>query len=219
MKSTRAQLLAEFIGSMFLVTAVVSSVIFFSEVVESSANIVILANAIAVTFVLAALIEVFGPVSGAHFNPIVTVVMLIDGKIGLAKAKLFIMFQVMGGIAGAVLSHLMFYEEMNGLFFVSETVRSGYSYIGEIAGTFILVLAILLLVKTKSTKTSIIVGMLVGGMLISTSSTMFANPQVTIARMFTSSAAGIRPIDGLIFIAMQFIGGLLAYGVYKNLSS
>ena len=213
------ELLAEFIGSMFLVMAAVSSIILFVTVLDSHISVAILANAIAVAFVLSALIEMFASVSGAHFNPAVTMVMLLDKKIRLLKAALFVLFQIFGGIAGTVTSHLMFYNEVGGLIFVSDIVRNEYIFFSEIVGTFILMLAILVLVKIKSSRIPIIIGLLVGGQLMSTSSTMFANPQVTIARIFTNSAAGIRPIDALVFIAMQFIGAILAYGAYKIMFS
>ena len=200
---------------MFLVMAAVSSMILFTTVFDAPKSIAVFANAVAVAFVLCALIEIFGPVSGAHFNPVVTMVMLFEKKIAAPKAALFILFQFAGGIAGTMLSRLMFLREVEVLLSVSETVRNEYIFFGEIFGTFILVLAILLLVKAGSDKIQIVVGFLVGGQLMATSSTMFANPQVTVARMFTNSAAGIRPVDGLIFIAMQIIGALLAYAVYR----
>lgn len=209
------ELLAEFLGSMFLVMAAISSIILFTVILDSHISIAIIVNAVAVAFVLCALIEMFRSVSGAHFNPVVTMVMLIDKKIVATKAAFFVLVQITGGIAGTVASHLMFYTEMGGLLFVSDKVRNEYVFFGEIFGTFILVLAILVLVKVKSNKISIIIGLLVGGQLMSTSSTMFANPQVTIARMFTNSVSGIRPIDGLVFIVMQIIGALLAYAVYR----
>ena len=214
-KISSGEIFAEFLGSMFLVMASISSIIMFVYVLEAPKGVAILANAIAVGFVLCALIEIFGRVSGAHFNPAVTVIMALDKKIGTAKALLYIPVQIAGGIAGAMFSHLMFYGQKGFLLAVSDNIRNEYVFFGEIAGSFILILAILLLVKAKSEKISIVLGFLVGGQLMSTSSTMFANPQVTIARMFTDSASGIRPIDGLLFIVMQFIGAFLAYGVYK----
>jgi len=214
-RNSLAELVAEYIGSMFLVMAAISSMILFTSIFESTKSVAVLANAIAVAFVLCALIEMFGSISGAHFNPVVTLVMTLEKKIGASKAVAFMLVQIAGGITGTVVSRLMFLGEVGSMMAVSDTVRNGYVYFGEIAGTFILVLAILMLVKVRSNKLSIIVGFLVGGQLLSTSSTMFANPQVTIARMFTNSAAGIRPIDGLVFIVMQVIGALLAYAVYR----
>jgi len=208
-------LLAEFLGSMFLVMAAISPMILFYSVLEAQNGIALVANAIAVAFVLFALIEMFGSISGAHFNPVVTIVMAFEKKIGALKATLFIIFQIIGGIAGTILSQLMFFREVGVLVSVSETARNDFVFFGEIFGTFILLLAILLLAKAKSNKTAIVIGFLVGGQILATSSTMFANPQVTIARMFTNSVAGIMPLDGLIFIAMQFIGAMLAYVVYR----
>ena len=212
------ELLAEYLGSMFLVMAAVASMIFFVYVLDSSKSVAILANAIAVAFVLMTLIEMFGSVSGAHFNPVVTLIMALEKKIGTKKAVLFLVAQTAGGITGTALTHLMFWNEKGVLFAVSENVRS-HAYFGEVIGTFILILAILMLVKGKSTHVPMMVGFLVGGQLMATSSTMFANPQVTIARMLTSSTSGIRPIDGLVFIAMQMIGALLAYAVYRLIFS
>ena len=209
------ELVAEFLGSMFLVMAAVASMIMFAEIFEATKAVAVLANAIAVAFVLCALIEMFGGVSGAHFNPVVTMVMLLEKKLMATKAALFMLFQFVGGVVGTALSHLMFLDDVGSILAVSDNVRNDYVFFGEIFGTFILVLAILLLVKAGSNKISIIVGLLVGGQLMSTSSTMFANPQVTVARMFTDTVSGIRPIDGVIFIAMQIIGALLAYTVYR----
>ena len=214
-----SELSAEFIGSMFLVMAAISSMILFTSVFESNKSVAVLANAITVAFVLCALIEIFVPVSGAHFNPVVTLIMAFEKKVSAVKAVLFILIQIAGGLTGTILSRLMFLGEMGSVLAVSNTIRSDYVYFGEIVGTFILVFAILMLVKTKSSKIPITLGLLVGGQLMATSSTMFANPQVTIARMFTNSAAGIRPFDGLIFIVMQIIGALLAYVVYKLIFS
>ena len=208
-------LVAEFLGSMFLVMVAVAPVILFGKVFEASKGLMVFANAVGVAFVLAAFIEMFGPISGAHFNPVVTLVMLLEKKIGTTKAALFVLCQFAGGIVGMVCTHLMFFDDVGTVMALSHNVRNGYVFVGEIFGTFILLLTILLLVKTGSQKISIMVGLLVGGQVMATSSTMFANPQVTLARMFTNTPSGIRPWDGLVFMAMQTIGALLAYGVYK----
>jgi len=209
------QLSAEFIGSTILMIAAVSPIILFAEVLESHIGVALVANAIAVAWVLFALIEMFRPISGAHFNPAVTLAMLLDKKISGLKAAMYILMQVLGGILGMIMAHIMFYDEVGGLFFISQVERGDFNYFSEVIGTFILVFAILLLVKIKSSKIPIVVSLLVGGLVMSTSSTMFANPQVTIARMFTSSIVGIRFTDGLVFIVMQFLGATLAYLVYK----
>ena len=216
-KITLRELLAEFLGSMFLVTAAISPIIMFGLVFESDKGIAIIANALTVAFVLFALIEIFGPISGAHFNPVVTFIMTLEKKINAGKAALFMLVQFAGGIAGTILTHVMFFDEVGALLYISGNERSGYQYVGEIVGTFILILVILLLVRSKSSKTSIAIGLLVGGQLMATSSTMFANPQVTIARMLTDTPSGIRPSDASIFILMQFTGALLAYVIYRLL--
>lgn len=216
---TKANLTAEFIGSMLLIIAAVSPIILFIHVFESHTGVALIANAIAVAWVLFALIEMFMHISGAHFNPVVTMAFVLDKKISCAKAMLYVIAQIAGGICGIIISHVMFYNEIGELLSVSNVTRGGFAYFSEIICTFVLVLAILLLVKVESTKISIIVSLLVGGMILSTSSTMFANPQVTIARMFTNSAAGVRPADGFVFILMQLTGALLAYGIYKLIFS
>jgi len=200
---------------MILLLAAVSPVILFDNVLGSPIYITILANAIAVAFVICALIEIFGPVSGAHFNPVVTMALMFEKKVSAKEAAMYVVAQIAGGIAGIILTHLMFYDYIGGLLFVSDVARSGYTNFGEIIGTFVLIFAILMVVKLKSPKAPIIIGLLVGGQVMATSSTMFANPMVTIARMFTNSIAGISPLDGLIFIAMQVVGALLAYAVYR----
>jgi len=210
-------LLAEFIGSTFLMIVAISPVILFTSVLGSHPGLAVLANAIAVAFVLCTLIELFAPISGAHFNPVVTMVMAFERKLSPQKALLFILLQIIGGIVGLILIHLMFFDEIGGVFFLSDIQRSGGAYLAELLGTFILIFAILMLARAKSNRASMMVALLVGGQILATSSTMFANPQITLARMFTNSIAGIRPLDGMVFIAMQIAGALLAYGVYRIL--
>ena len=215
-QSLTGPLVAEFLGSMFLVMAAVASMIMFAEVFEASKAVAVFANAVTVAFVLCGLIEIFGGISGAHFNPVVTMIMCFEKKIAKTQASLFVLAQLAGGIAGTAVSRLMFLDDVGAILAVSDNVRDGYVFFGEIFGTFILVLGILLLVKAGSHKISIIVGLLVGGQIMATSSTMFANPQVTVARMFTDTVSGIRPVDGVVFIGMQVVGALLAYGVYRG---
>ena len=145
-----------------------------------------------------------------------TVAAAICGTMGWRRAALYVPMQIVGGLTVTVFSHLMFYHEIPRLVAISEVTRSGGNHFVELLGTFILILAILMLVQRRSKKISIVVGLLVGGQLIATSSTMFANPQVTLARMFTYSAAGVKPIDGIVFILMQVIGTVLAVLVYRT---
>ena len=213
--ATGSQILSEYLGSLFLVMAAISPIILFHQALEAGIGMAVLADALAVGFILFALIEIFGPISGAHFNPAVSLAMVLGGKIAWKQASIYILAQVAGGLTGTVFSHLMFYHKIPKLIAVSEVTRAGGNYFSELICTFILVLAILLLVHNQSDKISLVVGMLVGGQLIATSSTMFANPQVTFARIFTYAAAGVTPLDGAVFILMQIIGAVLAVLVSK----
>ncbi len=212
-----SQIACEYIGSLFLVMAAISPIILFNRVLDSGIALAVLANALAVGFVLFALIEMFGAISGAHFNPAVTLAMVVSGQMKWLRASTYILVQMAGGFTGMIFSHLMFYHEIPQVIAISRVTRSGGNYLSEILGTFILVLAIFFLVENRSEKTSLVIGMLVGGELIATSSTMFANPQVTFARIFTYSAAGVKPFDGMIFILMEIAGAILAVLVWKTI--
>lgn len=206
----------EYVGSLFLVVAAISPMILFLEVFDSSLAVAVIADALSVGFVLIALIETFGPICTAYFNPAVSLAMVLTGKITWKKGVEYSFFQILGGLTGVIVTHIMYQNVVSGLFGVSLINRSGGLYIAEIFGTFLLVLAILTLSSQRNEKTSIIIGLLVGGLLLATSSTMFANPQVTIARVFTLSAAGISLTDGLIFILMQLVGTGFAVLVWKS---
>lgn len=207
--------ICEFIGSMFLVIAAVAPMILFIEVFEIHIAIAVIADALAVAFVLIALIEIFGPICTAYFNPAVTLAMFIDRRVSWKQAFNYVFAQILGGFAGLLITHLMFFDKIGTLIYISTISRGGGAYLAEILGTFILVLCIFSLANQKSDRISFIVGFLVGGMLLATSSTMFANPQVTIARMFTYSESGIVPVDGMIFIGMQIIGTCFAVLTWK----
>jgi len=205
----------EFIGSIFLVIAAVAPIILVKNILSAPIYIAVVADALAVGFVLFALIEIFGPICTAYFNPAVCLAMALNKDLAWSAALKHSIAQVLGGLTGILFVHLMFYDFRQIFFEVSEVTRSSGTIFAEALGTFILVLCILSLVHQNSDRVSLVVGLLVGGMLLSTSSTMFANPQVTIARMFTYSDAGIRPFDGLIFIIIQFIAAAIAFVVWK----
>jgi glycerol uptake facilitator-like aquaporin len=205
-------LVAEFLGAMLLVMSTIGSMIMSTVVLDSPKNVALLGNAVAVGFILSTLIEMFAPISGSHFNAVVTMIMWLVSNL---QAILFVVVQILGGVVGTVVTHLMFFEEIGGILFVSDNVRSGSRYFSEVVATFILMLVILMLTKVKSNKTSLMIGLLVSGLIMATSSTIFANPQVTIARILTNTESGIRLVDGVMFIFMQIIGALSAYGIYK----
>lgn len=205
-----SKLLCEFTGSMFLVIAAISPIILFNMIFASDIAIAILADAIAVGLILFLLVEIFRPISGAHFNPAITFALLFRGTIKTDLAVKYILTQIAGGLFGMLGAHLMFFHEIHVFIDVSDITRHGGDYFAEFLGTFILVTAVLFLIQNKSKLFSLAIGMLVGGMLLATSSTMFANPQVSIARVFTYSMAGVRPIDAVFFILAEIIGCIVA---------
>ena len=211
----KKQLLAEFLGSLFLLTIVNGVVILFSATFGGGDFEAVLTSAIAVAAILFVIIELFGPISGAHFNPVVTMVMLFEKKVTMSQSLNYIIMQISGGLLGIIISHVMFWPESGVLLAISEVTRSDFNYFAEFVGTFMLIFAVLVLTKTKNKRASLIIPLLVGANILSISSTMFANPMVTFARMFTNSGAGVRPLDGFMFIIMQIVGGLVAYLVYK----
>lgn len=199
-------------GSAFLVIAAISPTILGYDVLHAETLLAVLCDALAVAFVLFALIEILGPVSGCHINPAVTLSMFVTKKIGIRTGIEYVAVQVAGGIIGTICSHLMFYHINPILLTISRVERPGGSYFAEFLGTFLLLTTIYGCTKNNSRFTSLVIALLVGGMLLTTSSTMFANPQVTIARMFTYAIAGIDPDDAVFFVLAQILGSLAATG-------
>jgi len=160
--------------------------------------------------VLFALIETFASISGAHFNPAVTVALLASKDIRPRVAGYYIAAQFAGGFIGLLTAHLMFYDTMGMLLTISDTVKTPGTFFAEFVGTFMLVGVIIGCVRGGSNKTSLAVAFLVGGLLVTTSSTMFANPMVTFNRMFTYAICGIAPESGAFFIVAEILGALAA---------
>ncbi|MEM7031174.1 MAG: aquaporin [Chloroflexota bacterium] len=212
------RLFAELLGSLLLVFTAISPIILAHNAMESSVAMAVLINAMAVGFVLFVLIETLGPISGCHINPAVTLAMLLTKHIDAKSAGLYIVVQIIGGLLGTIASHIIFIEHD---FFqwvaISEISRSTGTYIAEFIGTFVLILVIFGTIHHKATQPSLIIGLLVGGFLITTSSTMFANPQVTIARIFTWAIAGVRPSDAGVFVVVQIGAALAATGAASYL--
>ena len=200
------RLAAEGIGTAFLVIAVVGSGIMASRLTDDTA-LQLLANAAATTGALIALIWMFAAVSGAHFNPAVTLVGRLFGTITTGDAVAYTAAQVVGGCVGAVIANVMF--ELPA-FEVSTHVRSsGALWFSEIVATIGLLLVIHGCVRSGRGDI-VAVGVWIGGAYWFTSSTSFANPAVTVARTLSNSFAGIAPSSAPMFIAMQVIGALAA---------
>lgn len=205
------KLLAEFLGSLILVFTAISPVILGFNVLDSGVALAVLMDGIAVGFVLFVLIETLGPISGCHINPAVTMAMLMVKQIDKKSATLYIIVQLVGGILGILAAHAMFIgQDFFQWMAISEATRNGGAFFAEFMGTFVLVLVIFGTIHNKPAQPGLIIGLLVGGFLITTSSTMFANPMVTIARMFTWAIAGIRPADAAVFVVVQLVAAVAA---------
>jgi glycerol uptake facilitator-like aquaporin len=202
------RLAAEALGTAFLLATVVGSGIMGESLAGDNVAIALLGNTIPTGAILVVLILMFGPISGAHFNPAVTLSFLVQGKIERAEALAYILVQVAAGIVGAWLAHLMFEEP---LFMLSQKVRTGGGqWVAEIIATFGLVATIIACVRHRAEAVPFAVGLYITAAYWFTASTSFANPAVTIARTLTDTFSGIRPVDAPLFIVCQIVGALLA---------
>lgn len=214
MAFSRAQRLgAEFTGTAFLLATVVGSGIMAERLSGGNVAIALMANAVPTGAILAVLITMLGPVSGAHFNPAVTMAFALRRGIDWSEGAAYVVVQIAGGLAGVWAAHLMFAED---LVQYSATVRTGWSqWFAEIVATFGLVFTILATLRSRPEWVAMAVGLYITAAYWFTASTSFANPAVTIARGFSDTFAGIRPVDIAPFIAAQLAGAALAWA-YAN---
>jgi glycerol uptake facilitator-like aquaporin len=204
----RREVLAEAIGTALLLAAVVGSGIMAERLCGGNVGLKLLANAIATGGALYALIVMFGPISGAHFNPVVTLALAWRGDSGRDRVLPFLVAQVVGAILGVWLAHLMFDLP---ILQASTKVRSGLGqWSAEATATFGLVLLIVLGVRKQAPGLPAAVAVYIVGAYWFTASTSFANPAVTIARSLSNTFAGIAPVDAPGFIVAQVIGALIA---------
>ncbi|MGI9401806.1 MAG: MIP/aquaporin family protein [Rhizobiaceae bacterium] len=207
--SSDRKLAAEFIGTAFLLATVVGSGIMAERLAGGNVAIALLGNTIPTGAILVVLITMFGPISGAHFNPAVTLVFALRQEIEAANAVWYVVFQIAGGIAGVWIAHLMFDETL--LQFSQKARTGGPQWFAEGVATFGLVITILATLKAREQAVAMAVGLYITAAYWFTASTSFANPAVTIARGFSDSFAGIRPIDVGAFVAAQIAGAIVAY--------
>jgi arsenate reductase len=208
------RLAAEALGTGFLLVAVVGSGIMASRLSPGDAGIELLENAAATAAALIGLILVFGAVSGAHFNPVVTLVNRAFATITTAETALYITAQVIGACLGTMLANLMF--ELPLVELSTKTRSSSALWVSEIVATVGLLLVIHGCARTgRANALPFAVGIWIGGAYWFTSSTSFANPAVTIGRTLSDSFAGIEPASAPMFIVMQLIGALVAYGLIR----
>ena len=192
---------AEFIGTMMLVATVVGSGIMAEMLAGGNDAVALLGNTIATGAILMVLITIFGPVSGAHFNPAVSLAFLIRTEIAPRSCVLYIICQISGGVMGSILAHLMF--ELPALQ-ISENARSGLAQYGsELIATMGLLLVIFGALRSRSEQVPMLVGLYISAAYWFTASTSFANPAVTVARSLTDTFSGISPADMPFFIAAQ----------------
>ncbi|WP_127506270.1 aquaporin [Actinoplanes solisilvae] len=211
------RLLAEFVGTALLVTAVVGSGIMAVTLSPDDVGLQLLENSVATAFALAALILTFGPVSGAHFNPVVSAADWFLGRrtsTGLTARDLagYTVAQTLGAIAGSVLANLMF--DLAPVALSTKDRTGGHLWLGEIVATAGLLLLIFALARSgRAAVAPAAVGAYIGAAYWFTSSTSFANPAVTVGRAFTDTFAGIAPASVPGFVAAQIVGLLVGVGL------
>jgi glycerol uptake facilitator-like aquaporin len=210
------KLFSEFLGTTLLVAIVVGSGIMATNL-SQDVGVQLLINTISTVFGLAVLIQILGPTSGANFNPVVTMVDLIQKRTNIATFIQYAVAQILGAISGALLANAMF---DHAIVETATKLRSGSNlYLAEVVATAGLILVINLLVFQKNlTVIPVAVAAWIGSAYFFTSSTSFANPAVTIGRTFTDSFAGIAPECAPQFIAAQILGALIGLGLVKVLT-
>ena len=206
------RLAAEALGTLFLLATVVGSGIMAETLAGGNVAIALLGNTLATGAILVVLILMFGPISGAHFNPAVTLAFLCRKEISLRHAILYVLVQVPAACLGAALAHLMFGEPV---FAASATLRSGGpQWLSEVVATFGLVATILGCLHTRPSAIPYAVGLFISAGYWFTASTSFANPAVTFARAWTDTFSGIHPPHMPAFIVAQLFGALLATATF-----
>ena len=209
----KINLFSETIGTSFLLLIVVGSGIMGENLTENKA-VVLLANSITTAFGLIVLIWIFGSYSGAHFNPVVSILMMLLGRLTKQEMLFYVLCQIIGGVAGVVLANIIFDLD---IISISDNRRLTTGvFISEVIATFGLLITILLVGKQKTEMVASAVGLYIGAAYWFTSSTSFSNPAVTIARTLSNTFTGIIPSDVIPFIFAQLIGTLIVYFIYKH---
>lgn len=211
----RRTIVAEALGSFFLFATVLGSGIMAEQLSDGNVAVALLGNTLATGAMLFVLITMLGPISGAHFNPAVSLVFRLRGEIGTGLAVAFVAAQLAGGIAGVWAAHLMF--DLPILQF-SEKARTGVGqWTGEFVATFGLLITILGTIKARREWVPASVSLYIVAAYWFTSSTSFANPAITVARSLSNSFAGIAPADVAGFVAAQLAGAVTAFAVSRYL--
>lgn len=206
------RIVAEGLGTLLLLAVVVGSGVMGARLAGGNDAIALLGNTLSTGAGLVVLIHVFGPISGAHFNPAVTLVTVLRRELGAADALGYVLAQVIGAVLGVWLAHAMFAEQV---LQISTHMRGGWSQgLAELVATFGLLGTILAVSKHRREFTAVAVGLYITSAYWFTASTSFANPAVTLARGLTDTFAGIAPVSIPLFIAGQLAGALAALAVF-----
>ena len=209
------KLAAEGLGTALLLATVVGSGIMGETLSPQNSGVALLANTIPTGAILYVLITIFGPISGAHFNPAVTLAFYLRNEIEFKQTLPYITVQILGGILGVLLANAMF--DLS-IIQISEKARASTGQgISEIVATFGLLLVIFGGLKHRADQVPMLVGLYITAAYWFTASTSFANPAVTIARMFSDTFAGIAPTSAPMFIICQLLGAALAVLVARTL--
>ncbi len=207
------RLFAEGVGTFSLLATVVGSGIMAENLSGGNVAIALLGNTIPTGAILVVLITVFGPISGAHFNPAVTLSFALRKNISVPESVLYVVAQISGGIVGVLAAHFMFDME---ILETSTKLRTGAGqWMGEFVATFGLVGTIMACIKARPSAVPMVVGLYITAAYWFTSSTSFANPAVTIARSFSDSFAGIDPSNIAAFIVIQFLAAIMATYTFR----
>ena len=217
MPSTTTRVVAEFIGTLFLVATVVGSGIMAANLANGNDAVALLGNTLATGVMLTVLITVIRSLSGAHFNPAVSVAFFLRKELPLFLLFVYVVGQITGGVAGTWLAHLMFDTD---ILQTSTRSRTGFGqWVSEVVATFGLVATILGTLRVNPNWVGATVGLYISGAYWFTASTSFANPAVTIARCLTDSFSGIAPTDVVPFIVAQVVGAAIAVVCFKLISN
>ena len=205
--------IAESIGTFFLVAVVVGSGIMAENLSQGNAAVALLGNTIATGAILFVIIKMFGSISGAHFNPIVSMVFFIRQEIELKECIKYVVVQIISGLCAILITHFIFEQS---LIQVSENIRGDWLLlVSEIIATSGLILTILFIRNNDENSVAIGVALFITAGYWFTSSTSFANPAVTIARIFSDTFTGISPYSVPYFLSGQLIGGLLIHYLFN----
>jgi len=206
--------IAEGLGTFFLVAVVIGSGIMAENLASGNDAIALLGNTIATGAILFVIIKMFANISGAHFNPIVSFVFFLRKEIDIRDFVLYLSIQFLSGVTAVFIIHYIF--ELEHIFQISKNVRGEIPLlVSEIIATFGLITTILFIRKNDEKSVAIGVALFITAGYWFTSSTSFANPAVTIARVFTNTFTGIAPISVKFFLIGQLIGSLIAYYIYR----